>query len=99
MRLTYNPLPMKRYSRPTLLLVACLLLGQLAQMVHAYDFASHDDGGTCDICLSSQARDHASACPNYGLPKLLTDERPLVVVLAQQDLSTHFHYLSRAPPQ
>ena len=90
---------MKRFSRLTLLLVACLLLGQLAQLVHAYDVAAHDDGGTCNICLSSQTQDHASACPNYGLPKLLTDERPLVPVLARQDLSTHFHYLSRAPPR
>jgi len=92
-------MPMKRFSRLTLLLVACLLLGQLVQLVHASDVADHTDGSTCYICLSSQTHDHASAYPNYGLPKLLTDERPLVVVLAQQDLSTHFHYLSRAPPR
>jgi len=90
---------MKRYSRPTLLLVTCLLLGQLAQLVHAYDVASHGDGGTCDICLSSQARDHASACPNYGLSKPLTHELTLVPVFVRQGLSTHFRYLSRAPPQ
>ena len=99
MRLPYNPLPMKRYSRLTLLLVAWLLLGQLAQLVHAYGVAAHADGGTCDICLSSQIHDHASACPNYGLSKLITHERILVPVLARQDLSTHFRYLSRAPPR
>ena len=99
MRLPYNPLPMKHFSRLTLLLLACLLLGQLAQLVHAYDVAAHDDGGTCNICLSSQTHDHASACPNYGLSKLLTHERTLVPVLARQDLSTHFRYLSRAPPR
>jgi len=90
---------MKRFSRLTLLLVACLLLGQLALLVHASDVAAHDDGGTCNICLSSQAHDHASAYPNYALSKLLSDERTPVLVLAQQDLSTHFRYFSRAPPQ
>jgi hypothetical protein len=90
---------MKRFSRLTLLLVACLLLGQLALLVHASDVAAHDDGGTCSICLSSQAHGHASACPDNGLSKLFTHERTLVLVLAQQDLSTHFRYLSRAPPR
>jgi hypothetical protein len=90
---------MKRFSRLTLLLVACLLLGQLALLVHASDVAAHDDGGTCSICLASQAHGHASACPDNGLSKLFTHERTLVLVLAQQDLSTHFRYLSRAPPR
>ena len=98
MCLTYNPLPMKRFSRMTLLLVACLLLGQLAQLVHASDVAAHDDGGTCNICLSSQTHDHASSCPNYGLSQPLTHELTLAPVFARQGLSTHFSYLSRAPP-
>ena len=90
---------MKRFSRLTLLLVACLLLGQLAQLVHACDLAAHEDDITCNICLSSQTHDHASAYPNFGLSTLLTHELPLVPVFARQGLSTHFHYLSRAPPR
>jgi len=90
---------MKRFGRLTLLLVACLLLGQLAQLVHASDVAAHDDGGTCNICLSSQTHHHASSCPNYGLSQPLTHELNLAPVCAQQGLSTHFSYLSRAPPQ
>ena len=90
---------MKHYCQPTLLLVACLLLAQLAQLVHAHDFATHDDGGTCYVCLSSQTQDHASACPNYGLSQPLTHERTLAPVFTRQGLSTHFRYLSRAPPQ
>ena len=81
----------------TLLLVAGLLLGQLAQLVHACDIAAHDDGSTCSICLSSQAHDLAPASPDYGLSTLLDHERPHVPVLAQHDISTHFCYLSRAP--
>ena len=90
---------MKHFSRLTLLLVACLLHGQLAQLVHAHDFAHHDDGGTCYICLSSQTQDHASSCTNYGLSQPLTHELTLAPVFARQGLSTHFRYLSRAPPQ
>jgi hypothetical protein len=99
MRLSYNPAPMKRFNRLTLLLVACLLLGQLAQLVHACDIAAHDDGSTCSICLSSQSHGLAPACPDYGLSTLLAHERPHVPVHAQQDISTHFSYLSRAPPR
>jgi hypothetical protein len=90
---------MKHFNRLTLLLIACLLLGQLAHLVHASDVATHDDGSTCIICLSSQTHGHAFAYPNYGLSKLLTHERIPVLVLAQQDISTHFRYLSRAPPR
>lgn len=98
-RLTYNPTPMKRFGRLTLLLVACLLLGQLALLVHASDVAAHDDGSTCSICLSSQTHNHTPASPHCGLSTLFTHERIHVLVLAQQDLSTHFRYLSRAPPR
>jgi len=90
---------MKRFSRLTLLLVVCLLFGQLAQLVHASDVDAHDDGGTCNICLSSQTHDHASACPNYGLSQSLTHELTLAPVYARQGLSTHISYLSRAPPR
>jgi hypothetical protein len=90
---------MKRFSRLTLLLVACLLLGQLALLVHASDVVAHDDGGTCNICLSSQTHGHASTHPDYGQSRLFTHEYAPVLVLAQQDLSTHFRYLSRAPPR
>jgi hypothetical protein len=90
---------MKRFSRLTLLLVACLLLGQLALLVHASDIAAHHDDSTCSICLSSQTHGHASACPNSGLSQPLTHELPLAPVFARLGLSTHFHYLSRAPPR
>ncbi|MGB5427556.1 MAG: hypothetical protein WBN95_12295 [Gammaproteobacteria bacterium] len=90
---------MKRFSRLTLLLVACLLLGQLAQLAHAHDFASHYDGSTCYICLSSNTQDHESSCPDYGTSMMLTHELTLDPVIARQGLPTHFRYLSRAPPQ
>ena len=98
-RLSYNPAPMNRFSRLTLVLVACLLLGQLAELVHASDVAAHEDGTTCNLCLSSQTHGHASAFPDSGLSRLFTHERTPVIVLAQHDLSTHFRYLSRAPPR
>ena len=90
---------MKRFSRLTLLLVACLLLGQLAELVHASDIAAHDDGSACNICLSIQSHGDASACPDYGLSQLFTHERILALVLAQQDIPTYFRYQSRAPPR
>ena len=90
---------MKHFRRLTLLLVACLLLGQLAQLAHAHDFASHDDGGTCYICLSSKTQDPASSCPDYGTSMPLTHELTLDPVIARQGLPTYFRYQSRAPPQ
>jgi hypothetical protein len=90
---------MKLFSRLNLLLVVCLLFGQLALLVHTSDVAAHDDDSTCNICLSSQAHALASACQNSGLSQLFTHERILVLVLAQQDIPTHFRYLSRAPPR
>ena len=82
-----------------LLLVAGLLLGQLAQLVHANDLNAHGNGGTCDICLSSQVHDQATECPQHGLSIPLTRECMLVPILSQTYFSTHFRYLSRAPPR
>jgi hypothetical protein len=90
---------MKRFRRVALLLVAGLLLGQLAQLVHANDLNAHADGGTCDICLSSQVHDQATVCPQHGLSIPLTHECMLVPVPSKACFSTHVRYLSRAPPR
>lgn len=82
-----------------LLLVLGLLLGQLAQTVHASDFLAHADNEFCDICLLASGLDHAlpadavsewQASPAESLP----------VTYDPFEKHTPFDlYLSRAPPR
>ena len=47
------------YRLPSLFLMMVLLLGQVAVLEHEYDFAAHQSGDTCTICLHATPLSHA----------------------------------------
>lgn len=87
---------MRRFSG--LLLVIALLLGQIGLLEHEYDFAAHQAGDHCVICLHASPLGHAvagSSAPLFSAQLVQTE-------FSLRDLTfssiTHAAYRARAPP-
>lgn len=87
---------MRRFSG--LLLVIALLLGQIGLLEHEYDFAAHQAGDHCVICLHASPLGHAVA----GSSAPLFSAQLVQAEFSLCDLTfssiTHAAYRARAPP-
>lgn len=79
------------------LLLIIVLLGQVALVQHEYDFASHQSGDACEVCLHATPLSHATLASHltFDFLRTIVDSLPYQIFI---DSISWIYFLARGPP-